>query len=272
MRCFYGVALAAVIAAGRGGIAQGQDAPVNVYHVGPDATAPEALPNDIQAQAVGSCGKKHHRQLSNQFTFIVDENGKPRNVAFAKATGTFLDVIALNAALSTRFKPGVSNESPVPVWGMEEFTFDVCKSKHRDDNGQKIETVHLAAPPLTKFSWPVKQPEMAMYSDAEVRSTDNSKTCTRVCGFIKPPIPLYIAKAHYTLEARRENITGPCLISLIVDIHGMPENARITQSIGHGLDEYALEAVKQYRFKPAMRNGIQPVPVKLTVHIEFMLG
>jgi len=40
---------------------------------------------------------------------------------------------------------------------------------------------------------------------------------------------------------------------------------------GHGLDEKALEAVRKYKFKPAMKDGKTPVPVMINVEINFRL-
>jgi protein TonB len=48
----------------------------------------------------------------------------------------------------------------------------------------------------------------------------------------------------------------------------MPQNVQVTKKLGYGLDEEAVAAVNQYRFKPAMQNG-GPVPVKLTVEVNF---
>jgi periplasmic protein TonB len=61
-----------------------------------------------------------------------------------------------------------------------------------------------------------------------------------------------------------------CLISLIVDAQGNPQNPRVVQRLGMGLDEKALEAVLKYRFKPAKKDG-KPVPVRISVMVNFRL-
>jgi TonB family protein len=60
------------------------------------------------------------------------------------------------------------------------------------------------------------------------------------------------------------------MIAIIVDAHGYPQNPRVIRSLGMGLDEKALEAVRQYRFKPALKNG-KPVAVRITVAVSFHL-
>jgi protein TonB len=50
----------------------------------------------------------------------------------------------------------------------------------------------------------------------------------------------------------------------------MPQNVHVERALGMGLDEKAIEAVRQYRFRPAMKNGV-PVPVEIKVEVNFRL-
>ena len=43
---------------------------------------------------------------------------------------------------------------------------------------------------------------------------------------------------------------GVSVVSLIVDAHGLPQRIRVVRKLGMGLDEKAVEAVKQYKFRP----------------------
>jgi len=89
---------------------------------------------------------------------------------------------------------------------------------------------------------------------------------------ITPPVPINTPAAHFTDEARRKRITGTCVISLIVDVQGLPQMPQVTRSLDPGMDQQALIAVDQYRFKPAVRDGNEPVPVRITVEVRFHLG
>jgi TonB family protein len=71
-------------------------------------------------------------------------------------------------------------------------------------------------------------------------------------GGVSNPVPLLTPEAEFSDEARRNKHQGICVVFVIVDAHGNPQNPRVVQSLGMGLDEKALEAVKRYRFKPAM--------------------
>jgi TonB family protein len=89
-------------------------------------------------------------------------------------------------------------------------------------------------------------------------------------GGVTHPIPLITPDAEFSDEARRAKYQGICLISVIVDAHGYPQNPRVIQSLGMGLDEKAMEAVRKYRFKPALKDG-KAVAVKIIVEVNFRL-
>lgn len=91
-----------------------------------------------------------------------------------------------------------------------------------------------------------------------------------VGGDVSAPVPIVAPEAEFSDEARRQRYQGVCLISLIVDARGNPQNPRVMQALGMGLDEKALEAVRRYRFKPATKDG-RPVPVRITVEVDFRM-
>lgn len=55
---------------------------------------------------------------------------------------------------------------------------------------------------------------------------------------------------------------------MIVEADGRPTHIRVLSSPGMGLDEKLIEAVKRWRFAPALKDG-KPVPVQTTVEISF---
>lgn len=92
----------------------------------------------------------------------------------------------------------------------------------------------------------------------------------RVGGLVSAPVPLLTPEAEFSDEARRAKYQGEVMISLIVDAQGNPQNPRVVRPLGMGLDEKALEAVRKYKFKPAMKQG-KPVPVMITIAVNFRL-
>ncbi|MGA7343405.1 MAG: energy transducer TonB [Terracidiphilus sp.] len=93
----------------------------------------------------------------------------------------------------------------------------------------------------------------------------------QIGGRVSAPVPLNSVEAEFSDEARRAKYQGVCLISMIVDTNGNPQNPRVVRALGMGLDEKALEAVRKYKFKPAMKDGRIPVPVMITVEVNFRL-
>jgi TonB family protein len=96
------------------------------------------------------------------------------------------------------------------------------------------------------------------------------ETYTSGVGGVSNPVPITTPEAEFSDEARRQKFQGVCMISLIVDSHGYPQNPRVVQPLGMGLDEKALEAVKLYRFKPALKDG-KPVNARIWVAVNFRL-
>jgi TonB family protein len=89
-------------------------------------------------------------------------------------------------------------------------------------------------------------------------------------GGVTQPVPIFTPEAEFSDEARRQKYEGVCVISVIIDAQGNPQSPRIVQPLGMGLDLKALEAVKQYRFKPAKKDG-KPVAARMNVMVNFHL-
>jgi protein TonB len=92
----------------------------------------------------------------------------------------------------------------------------------------------------------------------------------KIGGGVSAPVALYTPDPEFSEEARKAKVAGNVLVTLIVDANGKPQNVHVLRGIGMGLDEKAVEAVRQYKFKPAMENG-HPVPVQLNVDVNFQI-
>ncbi|WP_263382615.1 energy transducer TonB [Granulicella arctica] len=89
-----------------------------------------------------------------------------------------------------------------------------------------------------------------------------------VGGSVSEPKVIIQPEAEYSDEARKAKFSGNVLVYLWVDEHGNPTHVRIARSVGLGLDEKAIEAVQQYKFRPATENG-RPVTVEMYVDVNF---
>jgi len=92
----------------------------------------------------------------------------------------------------------------------------------------------------------------------------------KVGGGISAPQAVSTPDPEYTEEARTAKTQGTCILWLIVDDHGRPRNIRVVRGLGHGLDAKAIEAVQQWRFEPAIKDG-RPVNVQISVEVGFHL-
>ena len=91
-----------------------------------------------------------------------------------------------------------------------------------------------------------------------------------VGGGVSAPKALYAPDPEYSEEARKAKYQGTVVLWLVVDASGRPQQIRIQRALGMGLDEKAIEAVKQWKFDPARRDG-QAVPVMINVEVNFRL-
>jgi periplasmic protein TonB len=92
----------------------------------------------------------------------------------------------------------------------------------------------------------------------------------KVGGGISAPEAISTPDPEYTEDARNAKTQGTCILWLIVDDHGNPRDIRVVRGLGHGLDAKAIEAVKQWRFQPAEKDG-HPVNVQISVEVGFRL-
>jgi TonB family protein len=91
-----------------------------------------------------------------------------------------------------------------------------------------------------------------------------------VGGGVSAPRATYSPDPEYSEEARKAKYQGTCVLWLIVGPDGKPRDIRVTHTLGLGLDEKAIEAVKTWKFDPAMKDG-KPVAVEISVQVDFRL-
>ncbi|HVH72391.1 MAG TPA: energy transducer TonB [Candidatus Dormibacteraeota bacterium] len=82
---------------------------------------------------------------------------------------------------------------------------------------------------------------------------------------------LYEPNPAYTMEARMLKVEGDVVLEVVFLASGHLQVTRVLSGLGHGLDEAAIQAAKEIRFRPAKRNG-QPMDFPARVRIEFRLS
>jgi TonB family protein len=263
-----------VVALGAG-VALGQDAgsaeetvaaPAKIYDMDPELVGPELLPTELTIPEADVCKSESDDEIT--LSLIVDANGNPRDVTVINPRGTPLERLALHIVEDDRFKPGTLQGEAVEVRRLVRVSLEGCRATKKDSNGNSIDVFRLRTQPVqifgTKPRGQYRSPEVAGVPASQIKGVHLGGNG------ISTPVALNNVSAKYSEAARREGVTGACLVTLTVDVSGMPQNPRIVRSLGYGLDEKAIEAVKKYRFKPAMKDNV-PFAVEITVEVDFSL-
>ena len=92
----------------------------------------------------------------------------------------------------------------------------------------------------------------------------------RIGAGVSAPALLYKVEPEYSEEARKSKYQGTVVLRVVIDASGRAVNPEVVRSLGLGLDEKAIEAVKKWRFKPGYKDG-RPVAVVAQIEVNFRL-
>lgn len=92
----------------------------------------------------------------------------------------------------------------------------------------------------------------------------------RVGGGVTAPRVLYNPDPEYSDEARKAKYQGNVVLWCIIGPDGRVHEIRVQRSLGMGLDERAVDAVRTWRFQPALKDG-RPVAVQVNIEVTFRL-
>jgi TonB family protein len=83
-----------------------------------------------------------------------------------------------------------------------------------------------------------------------------------------PAAPEKKVEPKATNYSERDRVKGSVQVRMVVDEQGAPRHVAVLLPLGYGLDERTVEAVKQWRFRPSLRDG-KPVPAAVVVNQGF---
>jgi protein TonB len=92
----------------------------------------------------------------------------------------------------------------------------------------------------------------------------------RVGGGVSAPRVIYSPDPEYSDEARKAKYQGTVVLWMVVGADGLPRDIQVSRSVGLGLEQRAIEAVRNWRFDPARKDG-RPVAVQINVEVDFRL-
>src|SRR5580693_7922385 len=87
---------------------------------------------------------------------------------------------------------------------------------------------------------------------------------------VTPPRVVFPTDPEFSEEAREAKYQGTWVLGLVVDANGRPTAIRVLSALGMGLDEKAIESVKNWKFEPGKKDG-HDVAVEIAVEVDFHL-
>jgi TonB family protein len=91
-----------------------------------------------------------------------------------------------------------------------------------------------------------------------------------VGGGVSEPVPLSMLQPEYSDDGLKARVQGTVVMNIIVNADGTVRFENVTRSLGYGLDQKAIEAVRRWKFTPGKKDG-KPVPVRVEVLVNFSL-
>ena len=116
---------------------------------------------------------------------------------------------------------------------------------------------------LTTWSLPLRSAVVAQ-KDAELGDV------YKLGDGVKAPQIVNKVEPQYAPAAKQAKIQGVTVMSVVIDKEGVPRTVQVKKSLDADLDRNAIDAVKRWRFRPALLNG-QPVAVEATIEVNFRL-
>ena len=87
---------------------------------------------------------------------------------------------------------------------------------------------------------------------------------------MQAPVVIKRVEPSYPTQAREAGITGIVIVEAIIDRNGRVKDARVLEPLPFGLDQAALEALRQWEFRPGTLNG-EPVETIFNLTVPFRL-
>jgi TonB family protein len=111
-------------------------------------------------------------------------------------------------------------------------------------------------------------PDLPLSPSADVKAELMDGRIVHDFTVVTPPKATYSPDPEYSEKARDSKYAGVCVLGVVVGTRGEVRNAWVARPLGEGLDEKALEAVKQWTFSPATKDGTS-LPALVTIEVRF---
>jgi TonB family protein len=203
----------------------------------------------------------------------VGETGTVVEANVMKSDAEVFNKPAIEAGMRWKFKPAVVNGKPVAVWVTVPFKFKLYEGKEARsiDPGVKAPGVKMKTR-VIEGAIPSKDPEeKAPGVKMKTRIIQEEKPPADYVPYEKPPEAIKQVPAKYPPDAKKDNVQGTVWLKTLVDEEGRVAKVEIQKSEAEVLNQAAVDAVKQWLFKPAIMKG-KPVAVWVSIPFRFVLA
>jgi TonB family protein len=224
------------------------------------------IPPILLSPTVTVSTPKHCDDLNGvvKFAATIDAAGLPHALKTLEASDRRLIVFATELVEAQKFKPGVIDGSATAVAVELTLGLHTCAQREKHPTGDNFYQFTLRAHPMIALALvasPAAQ-ETVSATPAEVLPA------AQVGEHISAPIPTILIDPQTPVSGKLLK-RGRCFLGVTVDANGVPQNIHVVRELEPELDSNAMEAVKKWRFKPALRDGSTPVAVEGTVAATF---
>jgi TonB family protein len=173
----------------------------------------------------------------------IDTTGVPRDIRVVKSMGEGLDEPAIAAVTQWRYKPATHMGEPVPVKTKLELR------------------MYCGGAPVT-YSRSINE---SVQTPSGPKRLNDRRDCA--VNYSCEPVLVYRVEPKYSKEMFSDDVLGSIVLSLVLDEHGNARDVHVVKSLRKEMDEIAIAAVKQWRYRPALYKG-QPLPANVRVEID----
>jgi TonB family protein len=199
-----------------------------------------------------------------KFAAVISAAGMPEALETLGSSDARLVNFATELVKSQRFKPGTTYGANTAVAVELTVGLHTCAQREKRPIDGDFYRFTLRAHP------PIALAVAASQTARDTVSTPHTEAAIaeQVGGRISAPIPTFITDPKIPVS-RKLPKRGLCLLAVMIDADGVPQNIHVVRSLDPELDSNVIEAVKNWRFKPALRDGSARVAVEGTVVAMF---
>ena len=222
----------------------------------PDATAPSGAGSRAGTGNGAPSGNKATSDLPAGL-YVGTPAAKPATVAGDPGNVAPANTVNPNLIASVR-PPRVSSARPM----QPDSDAKLSEPERAVFGGRKFYSVTLNMPNLNSGggSWVIRF--------AELHHESGPRDATTPAPDLSQPMATRKVDPAYPLQLMRENVKGTVILYAVIHADGSVGNVRVLRGVDDRLDHFASEAVSQWKFEPATKNG-SPVDVEATFQIPF---